>query len=247
MKKLLIILLSSSMVFASCKKEEVEPTPTPTPNPVPTSLNINLEYMVDGSGLVFDTILYTNAAGNNYSVNRLQYYISNIKLLRSDGSKINLPGVHYIDARLSEKNKLEFNNPTTGSFVGLEFLIGLDSITNQTGALPNILDNTAMAWPVPMGGGYHFMKMEGYFMNLGSSFGYAMHLGRNANVVNAFVQNKSFTIEQNKSNQLTLRMNLNEWYTTPAIYDFNIDGNYSMGNGTAMLKLAKNGADVFNN
>ncbi len=41
-------------------------------------------------------------------------------------------------------------------------------------------------------------------------------------------------------------MNINEWYKNPEIYDFNTDGGYSMGNMMAMMKIAGNGADVFN-
>jgi uncharacterized protein YwgA len=40
-------------------------------------------------------------------------------------------------------------------------------------------------------------------------------------------------------------MNINEWYANPAVYDFEVDGNYSMGLSAAMLKLSKNGKDVF--
>lgn len=40
-------------------------------------------------------------------------------------------------------------------------------------------------------------------------------------------------------------MNLNEWFRNPFIYDFNIDGNYSMGSSAAMAKLKANGVDIF--
>jgi len=39
-------------------------------------------------------------------------------------------------------------------------------------------------------------------------------------------------------------MNMNEWFKNPAVYDFNMDGNYSMSSMMAMEKLMMNGADV---
>ncbi len=245
MKSISILIVGSLLAFSSCKKEETL-TPADT-HTVTTSLTIDIGYMVDGSPITFDTIIYTNQAGNNYSVTRLQYYISNIKLIKTDGTKIGLPGIYYVDSRILEKNKINFANPLEGNYSGIEFLIGLDSSSNISGSLPNTLENLGMAWPEPMGGGYHFMKMEGYFINGSSSFGYAMHLGNNGYTVSANAQNKLFQILHDKANTVSIQMNINDWYKNPHIYDFNIDGNYSMGNIAAMTKLAENGVDVFNN
>ena len=42
------------------------------------SVKLILNYKVDGAALIFDSLMYTNNAGNNYEVSRLEYYISNI-------------------------------------------------------------------------------------------------------------------------------------------------------------------------
>lgn len=102
-----------------------------------------------------------------------------------------------------------------------------------------------MAWPDAMGGGYHFMKMEGYFLDKSglNKNGYAMHLGNNFNLIKVDI-NIPISITGETQNK-TLTMNINEWYKNPSFYDFEIDGNYSMGVPNAMSKLAQNGKDVF--
>ena len=47
------------------------------------------------------------------------------------------------------------------------------------------------------------------------------------------------------SNTINLEMNISEWFKNPYVYDFNVDGNYSMSDSTALIKLLQNGYDVF--
>ncbi len=236
--KFKILVLSCIIVgIFSCKKDTVILEPG--------ALKLALKYRVDGDSLQFDTIKYLNAAGNKYSLYHLEYYISGVSFYKSDGSSFVSNSVFYINAQKSVTNSLLVGNIPQGSYSSISLLIGLDSNTNKTNFLPNILDNINMAWPDAMGGGYHFMKMEGYFKDKADvkQDGYAMHLGRNNNLVTI---NLSFPLIITKDVQTkTLTMNINEWYKNPSNYDFETDGNYSMGLPNAMSKLAQNGKDVF--
>ena len=100
-----------------------------------------------------------------------------------------------------------------------------------------------MEWPVVMGGGYHFMMFEGHFIDSTGTPGFAMHLGTSASLCPVSIQ-QTLSIGQ-ADKEIRLSMNINEWFRNPAIYDFNVDGNYIMGNVQAMSKLAANGVDVF--
>ena len=45
-----------------------------------------------------------------------------------------------------------------------------------------------MAWPTAMGGGYHFMKVEGHYLDTSNTIqGFAIHLGKNNNLVNVLI------------------------------------------------------------
>ncbi|MBL7924443.1 MAG: hypothetical protein JNL88_09605 [Bacteroidia bacterium] len=235
MKNYLIILLL--LTLASCKKDEEE---APKADDY---LTLNLSFRVGVNVLQFDTLLYTNAAGNEYSVSRLQFYLSNIQLIRTDSSLVDISDYSYVDAREPSTLKISNKIPDTGDFIGMKMQVGLDSIHNITNALPATIENINMEWPVPMGGGYHFMKFEGKYRDGLDEPGYAMHLGKNPYLVQA-VTWKTFNLSAG-NNAMNLVMDLNEWYDHPQVYDFNVDGNYSMGVGAAMTKLSQNGTDIF--
>lgn len=235
--KLFLITVLCITFFNACKKED---NTTPPVIPVTT---VVLGFAVDNSSFLFDTIAYTNAAGNKYSVSRLQFYLSAFEFENTDGTLSKFDTVCYVDAGVSSSKSFALSNLPAGNYKRMKFLIGLDSLHNVENGLPNTLDNYNMVWPAPMGGGYHFMKMEGTFLVDTIAYGFAMHVGKNQNKVTINIV-KNFSIGATAST-LNLKMNLNEWFTNPSNYDFNIDGNYSMADSAAMAKLTKNGTDVF--
>lgn len=202
-------------------------------------------YRFDAGALVTDTIGYTNAAGFRISITRLQFYLSDFKLLKTDGSTYPINQAYYFDAKNPSFNAITLKDIPVGNYTGITFYVGLDSVLNKPLGLPATVENNNMEWPMG-NGGYHFMKMEGYFVDSNvTQQGYTMHLGENANLVPVSLPNKPFTIGALAAN-IQLKMNVNEWYKNPTIYDFNKDGNFSMGNAAAMAKLKLNGSDVFN-
>lgn len=235
MKKAFLFLFILSLV--SCSKDD-DPTPV-----VSNKLTLNLGFVSGSSPLQFDTIMYSNAAGNVYSVSRLQFYVSNIQLIKPDSSLVNISEFNYVDARVSSTLSITQTLPQKGSFIGMKLQLGLDTTHNKTNFLPAIAENINMAWPDMMGGGYHFMKFEGIYID-GLSFpGFAMHLGRNPYVANCVISH-AFVLAEG-SNTMNLVMDLNEWFTNPHTYDFNVDGNSSMGDPNDLLKLSQNGTDIF--
>ena len=96
-----------------------------------------------------------------------------------------------------------------------------------------------------MGGGYHFMKLEGYYVDKTGTWGYTVHVGSNKHLIKTMVIKKPFSIGSDAAN-IRLSMNINNWYKSPYLYDFDKDGNYTMNNDTSMAKIAANGYYVFN-
>ncbi len=238
MSKYLVLLLAVSFLY-SCKKDEEDVVPVEGQN----ALIIDLGYEVDGQQLAFDTLLYTNDAGSNYGVSRMWYYLSKIYLIKSDSSTVFLKDYIFVDAKSASTNQLKLSAVPIGNYIGMKFNIGLDSAQNITGALPVTTENLNMEWPVQMGGGYHFMKYEGHASDSTGDYGFAMHLGLDAYLVKCAVW--SPVVIGAGTTNIRLVMNLNEWFRNPEIYDFNVDGNYSMGVMSAMIKLSQNGTDVF--
>ena len=232
------ILLVLALGLFSCKKDKTE---EPAPTVTSSDVSVRIEYNVDGQPVLFDTIFYTTPSGLPYSIMRMHYYLSNVDLIKSDSSTVRLANYFYADARdlVSVFTKADVS---LGNYIGIKFNIGLDSSQNVTDGLPATVDNINMIWPDALGGGYHFLKFEGYFMSGGSSYGYAMHIGKNVNRIPVTLY-KNISVSESTMT-LTLKMNINEWLKNPYTYDFNIDGNYSMMNDTAMAKLSANGSDV---
>lgn len=238
----ILIALPLLAGLIGCAKEETDPPSTP-PTPVaPAVTTLRLEHHIDAVPLLYDTVLYTTEAGHAYSVSRLEYYISGIRLMTEDCCDEDpvIPGPFYINALNNVTFDLGALPP--GDYTGAELLLGLAPDMNITGALPNTLENVNMAWPTPMGGGYHFMKFEGHFLNAGTPTGYAMHLGHNENLPTCTVAG-AFQLDDT-ARSLIMRFNLNEVFRAPHTYDL-ATGSYSMGSMMLMGLLRDNCTDAF--
>lgn len=224
-----------------CAKDD-DPAPDPGPPAPAATVTLRLEHHVDGVPLLFDTVLYANEAGHAYAVSHLEYYISGIKLLTADTGDVGpaIPGAFLINAE--QGTTFDLGALAPGGYTGVELRLGLTPDLNITGALPNTIANVNMAWPDGMGGGYHFMKFEGHFLNGATPTGYAMHLGRNENLPTCIA---TADLQLDGSAQtLVLRFNLNEVFRTPHTYDL-VSGSYSMGSMMLMGLLRDNCADAF--
>lgn len=233
MVKKYIWLLLFAIFIISCKKSD---------NTVASGkLYIATSYVVDGVPLVFDTIAFSNKAGNNYSVERLTYYLSDFRFYNNKKLVYRADSVFYFDARQPAAATLSY--VPYGSYDSVAFNIGVDLMHNVVNGLPVTLANNEMIWPEPMGGGYHFIRLEGHWVQGANTWGYAVHLGQNAYLVMTGV--KCALAVQANEQTLALEMNVNEWFDHPNTYNFNVDGVYTMGIDSLMRKIMQNGMDVF--
>lgn len=236
-------LLAFLFLFASCKKSTDEGSPIVQSG----SANISFSYKIDSNPLVYDTLRYQNAAGNKYSITRLFYYISSISFYKSDNSSITLDKVIYMDAA-APNQILHLDAIPEGSYSYISFCIGVSPSHNITDSLPATYENLFMAWPPDMGGGYHFMKLEGHYLDAQQvERGFTMHLGTNAALVQHNKIPITLTVTKNQTASFSLQMNISEWFTHPYNYNFITDGNYTMGNAPLMQLISNNGKDIFSN
>ncbi len=132
------------------------------------SLSIEFNNIAGDQELVLNTTDYSNTAGESFNISQLQYFISNIRLGRPDGTE-------FVLKQDSSYFLVQENNPSThaiqlrvpaGSYNRLHFVLGVDSIRNtmgishRTGVLDpaSSMDN-GMYWG--WNSGYIFFKMEG--------------------------------------------------------------------------------------
>ena len=236
--------------FVGCKKT------TPTGH-----LQINFSTEVDGVSIWYDVLDYENDAGNRYEVNEVRYFISRIVLQKTDDTQVSIGdnnGIHYYDSDIaSSYNWLVSDEIPVGKYESVSFVFGLDEAQNITGYFVNPPE-TNMAWPVPIGGGYHYMQINGKWLNTNEELTpFCLHTGigqtyQDGNIT-GFVQNfftvtlplASFEITADKTSSFTLTMNINNWFRDPNMYDFNEWGGTIMQNQAAQEVLKANGKNVF--
>lgn len=259
MKNIVIYSLSFLMItlLFSCKEDEKDTG----------KLSLNFKELVDGEALKIDSVTYLNEAHNFYTVSEIQYFISNIRIHYHDGSTYTVTdndGIHYTDTDISESHLWTLaDDVPVGTIDSITFTFGLDEETNKTGLFPNPPESN-MFWPDELGGGYHYMKLNGKWRNIGDTlqpFNFHLGIGQTYDTTGAitgFVQNyfnvsvyqpvsSSYImqIKPGETTYLALKMNVESWFKTPHTWDFNYWGGMIMQNEEAMKTACENGYDVF--
>jgi len=252
----LTFILGAFIMFSTSCKED----PPVEPESTTGKIHFDFDFMVDGNSLQYDTLMYTNEAGNEYMIYEVQYFISNVTIYKGSTAKV-LKGwekEHYVDSEIPTTLSWDvYDDIEQGSYDSISFTFGFIDADNQSFMFVNPPESN-MVWPEENGGGYHYMKINGKW-KVGSVLrGYAFHLGRgqvydaNHNPIsfidNSFrvsIPNSDFSVSKGKYTKMTLRMNVEEWFKNPQIYDHNVWGGDIMENQAAMEIAAKNGWNVF--
>lgn len=238
------LIIITTLFFASCKKDKNNAQENNTLGISNSTLQFNITIKSNNPTIIWDSINNTNAAGNKYSVHKLNLYISNIILKKDDGSIFKTDKIFYIDPSQASKNSFQLDSIPKGNYIEFSCLIGIDSLRNVNYGLGSSIDNLNMSWPTAMGGGYHFVKMEGHYKDTaGIVHGYAIHLGRNTNLIKTKISNSITLI--NETHNCSLVFNTNEVFQNPYLYNLNFEKNYTMSDSAAMSKIKINMQDVF--
>ena len=217
-------------------------------------LSVNIGYSVNDNPLITDSLCYHNEAGNEFMITEIQWFISNMELQNELGAWNTLePKIFYIDTNIPENQTIRVNHVPAGRYKTLRFTFGLDENDNRTGLFNNPPE-LEMFWPEPLGGGYHYMKLNGKYLDAeGRLAPMAIHLGIGQNEdCTEFYQNYfiveipiDFNVRANIENQLDLTMVIDNWFRNPNTIDFNELGSHIMQNQAAQQALKENGLDVF--
>ena len=229
-------------------------------------IDLNVNYEINGNPLITYTLCYTNEAGNLFLITEIQWFLSDIQLLDQNGNwhtfkqreamdsiAEQTEHIYYIDTDIPESQTLHGKKIPTGHYTALRFTFGLDEYDNYT-SLFNDPPESDMFWPDVLGGGYHYMKLNGKFAGSpGRLQPVAIHLGIGQNEdCTEFYQNYfivelplDFDVKANVDNRLDLTMVIDNWFRNPHVIDFNELGSSIMQNQNAQRLLSGNGKDVF--
>ena len=251
-----ISFLIITLIFFSCKKEEgcidpnalnynseanIDNNSCIYPNII--DVNIHFTQTVNGNSLTLNEMIYANQANQNYSIQRLRYLISDITLHTDNNTSTLLDEVHYIDISIDSTLTLHIKEIDVQNYTSISFTMGLDSIKNNTNLFLNENFFPLFTWPEFLGGGYHYMQLEGDFNTVFN--GYATHTGGTEGIDFSFNNVFPLTINGiNNTRDIYINMEITNWYQNPQIINFTTDG--IMGDANIQMILQANGVkDVF--
>ncbi len=163
---------------------------------IPIVLHDSTYLHEDGSGLKFET---------------LKFYISNVQLLQNDVAVfIEQNSFHLIDISDASSQNIILKQNKQINFNKVRFKLGIDSITNVSGAMGGDLDPTkGMYWAWQSG--YINFKMEGACSScLLPKYDFEFHLGGYQYPFNALQQIELKTISKNNFN---IVLDINQFFT----------------------------------
>lgn len=241
MKKIIFSMAVFAIVSSSCKKEESNKS---------GKVDISFNHKVGNQALTFDEKKYATTQGHLYEVRTLKYFVSNLTFTKSDGSIITVDQPIYVDAEdptfTSKSNIVELDE---GLYTSVALTFGIDSTANISNSLTTT-EEANMAWPEGMmGGGYHYMKLEGTYDSLGVDTinnAFNVHTGGTMGgdySFNVLFPNSAFTLDEDGIN-LEVTMDVSEWFVNPSNYDFATYGPAIMMNMMAQKELQANGNSV---
>ena len=239
MKKISALLFLVILLFCSCDKEE-------------ENISLTLKFTHNWNGVPvtnqdFNTFKFTTANGENISIERLRYLISNISLAEESANN------HFlIDVGKNAENLIPIKDVLSNNNK-LTFTFGLTDSENIDGSYQD-LNSVNFNVPGMLGGGYHYMQFDGKYKdtnNQDANFNY--HVIRavdTSDPTNLKFEDTSFTvdlgiIEIKNNTTIEISMNIGEWFTNPNTWDLNVLNTVLMPNFEAQKQMNANGKTVF--
>lgn len=162
MIRIFLWIMLAAGIF-SCKKQK-----PPQNTEEMTEMTIEFDNIMGGQNLFINAVTYTNAAGEPFTVSLAQYYISNIKLRKADGTEyvVNQDSSYFLIKESEPLTRFARFKVPVGNYHQVSFIVGVDSlrstmdITKRTGVLDpagGMDDGMYWGW----NSGYIFLKLEG--------------------------------------------------------------------------------------
>ncbi len=229
----LFLLAAPLALFSGCKKDSDTPEATSTgsvnftvQNVVP---NTNVVGVQPPTPLVLNSSVATTSTGETFTVSTFEYYLSNIKFTKSDGTTYAAPDTYFLVDQATAKT-LSFTVPNvpTGDYTGVSFIVGVDAqrtgLTNPldfTGKLEALNQAYNMYWT--WNSGHIFLKMEGTLTSTNPTKPLTCHIGGwgNNSTPNAIVTatpafgSNKLTVRTDKAPTIALQANVAKLFDGP--------------------------------
>ncbi len=158
--------VATALILNSCSNSEVAPEFNPNDK---GSIVLEFDNVMGNSNFNLNST-YQNTVGEDFQVDLLQYYVSNIKLKDDKGKEYVVPqdeSYFLIKEADVASQKAKINNVPAGNYVEMTFTLGVDSLRNttdisqRTGVLDIGVEGMGKGMYWSWNSGYIFFKMEG--------------------------------------------------------------------------------------
>lgn len=171
MKKILTIIIITSILFTACKKDNTTPD---FDEQNLASLSVEFDNIVGGRTFTLNNtaVPYTNAAGEKFTISMAQYFISNIQVTTTAGKQYTVPqdSSYFLIKGVDRASRFAKVRVPEGDYSKLTFVLGVDSLRStmpvdkRTGVLDPAMGGGGhggggMYWG--WNSGYIFFKLEG--------------------------------------------------------------------------------------
>lgn len=183
------------LALAACKKDKIEPTDSTSAGTDNVLLKIEHTWQ-DSLEFQLNTDLVNPLTGDSLNFSTFKYYISNIKLKKSDGTWWVQPNSYFLlDLSTGSTPSVQLSGVPTGEYTDISYTLGVDSLRNVSGAQDGALSpSLGMFWS--WNSGYIMLKAEGTSPDAGMGGSFAFHLGGFSGANNV-VTTKSHTFTGN--------------------------------------------------
>ena len=251
MKKI-VLVIGSFMILLSCGNDDDTDNQDQE-----AQVTFSFTHNWDGAQVTsadFNTIRYTNEFGEQLSIERLRYLISDVTFINDIGEEFTVDEYNLID--VTNDTGLRYAPSLTlpqGTYMSMRFTFGFDNEDNVDGAYQD-LNSASFNVPFMLGGGYHFMQLDGkYIDDTDAETGFNYHVIRavdNPGTSPTFPQDTFFDVELGPvtiTNDVTIeaKMNIAEWFKNPNTWSLNDLDTVLMPNSMAQIMMYENGRSVF--
>ncbi|MDX2190454.1 MAG: MbnP family protein [Bacteroidota bacterium] len=162
--KIILLAVFLGVLISSCNKKHDDPQPVQIPVETAKPQNVTFKFKpVKGDSSINFYSTFRTGAGVRFNLSMYRYYLSNIKLVKNDGSEYSIADKYLLVTPNIEEYSL--GEVPAGDYKGIKFSVGIDSATNHKdptfypNTSPLSIQSPAIHWS--WNSGYIFMMIEG--------------------------------------------------------------------------------------
>lgn len=240
----LLITGCLALILSACKDDADITTPAAG------TLDIELDNVVGTAPLVLNTGTYFTPSGQQFTVSTFNYYVSNVKLKKADGTEYVEPeSYHLIKETDAASKAFTLSNIPAGDYTSLSFMLGVDSTRNVSGAQAGALDPAnGMFWA--WNSGYIYTKLEGSSPQAGGNKQLVFHIGgfkrphNTIRTVSPSLNGAILQVRKDRNPTVHLTADVLKMFTGPNVINFTTLSN-TMGGSSSVLVADNQAAGMF--